>query len=137
MPHPHERAPRREPAAPDQPPFFEFGVEVEALPDGTRVVAVAGDLDLHTAPEFERHLVGTTRNGATSLVVDLDRCTFIDSTALGILIGANRRLFATGRSIAVVTGEQNVRKVFEVTGLDRVFTLYDERSDALAQAPSG
>ncbi|HEX2045542.1 MAG TPA: STAS domain-containing protein [Gaiellaceae bacterium] len=131
MSHATEREPTVRTELPDQRPFLEFAVDVERLPDSTRVVTVVGDLDLHTAPEFDRHLLGATKNGTTSLIVDLARCGFVDSTALGILIAANRRLFATGRSLTVVTDDRNLRKVFEVTGLDRVFRIFPSRDDAL------
>jgi anti-sigma B factor antagonist len=131
MPHASESGPSVRTEVRDQPPFLEFDVDVELLPESTRVVAVVGELDLYTAPEFERHLLGATMNGATSVIVDLGRCSFVDSTALGTLISANRRLFATGRSLTVVTADRNVRKVFEVTGLDRVFRIFASRDDAL------
>lgn len=133
MSHTSERRPSVRTEVRDQPPFLEFDVDVDRLPDDTRVVAIVGDLDLYSAPEFERHLLGATKNGATSLIVDLSRCSFLDSTALGILIDANRRLFATGRPLTVVTGDRNVRKVFEVTGLDRVFRIVPSRDHALKE----
>ncbi|MGH9321178.1 MAG: STAS domain-containing protein [Vicinamibacteria bacterium] len=105
------------------------------LDDGTSVVSVAGEVDLYTAPELERELLGAARNGAASLIVDLGECSFIDSTALGVLIEANRRLDGSARSLVLVSDDRNIRKVFEVTGLDRVFTICRSRAEALNQRP--
>lgn len=112
---------------------MELKVDAEHLGDGTWVVAVAGEIDLYTAPEFKRHLIGVAKDGAASLIVDLGECSFIDSTALGILIEANRRLEGSMRSLVVISDDRNIRKVFEVTGLDRVFTICRSRDEALNQ----
>lgn len=111
-------------------------MRTERLRDGACVVSVAGELDLYTAPEFERQLLGAARKGAAALVVDLLECGFIDSTALGILIKANRCLNGSRTPLTLVIDDRNIRKVFEVMGLDRVFPIYGSRADALTGAPS-
>jgi anti-sigma B factor antagonist len=102
--------------------------ETEILDDGTRVVSIDGELDLYTGPQFERALFGAL-DGAADVVVDLAECSFIDSTALGILVAANRRLGGSG--LAVVTDDRNIRKAFEVTGLGNVLAIHPTRAAAL------
>lgn len=108
---------------------MELKVGTQRLDDGTCVVSVAGEIDMYTAPEFERRLLGAAENGGATLIVDLCECTFIDSTALGILIEGHRRLEGSARSLVLVSDNVNIRKVFEVTGLDRVFTICRSRAE--------
>jgi len=92
-----------------------FQVTSERLEDGTCVVVVAGELDLYTVPELERALLAA--EGARSVAVELSECTFIDSTAIGILLAAKRRI---GR-LSLLGAPSAVRRPFELTGLDREF----------------
>lgn len=114
---------------------MDLNVGTQRLADGTCIVSVAGEVDLYTAPVFERHLLGDGENGGPSLIVDLRACSFIDSTALGILLEANRRLNGSARSLVLICDNRNIRKVFEVTGLDRVFTICRTPAEALSQRP--
>jgi anti-sigma B factor antagonist len=75
-------------------------------------------------------------DGATLVVVDLTETTFIDSTGLGVLIRGVERAQTEGGRLTVVCTDPNMRKVFEVTGLNRVFPIYSTREEALAQVPS-
>jgi anti-sigma B factor antagonist len=99
------------------------------LEDDTFVISVAGELDLYTLPEFERALRGA--DGARSVVVELSQCTFIDSTALGILVLANRRLGHAGARLSVVAPSAEIRQPFELTGLDRKFAFHRSLASAL------
>ncbi len=58
--------------------------------------------------------------------------TFIDSTALGVLIGGVRRVNAAGGGMALVVTSRPVQRVLSITGLDRVFTIHETRDDAIA-----
>ena len=65
--------------------------------------------------------------------MDLSKATFIDSTTLGVLVGGVKRLRPAGGSLALVCTDDNITKIFEITGLDRVFTIYPTRAEALEQ----
>jgi anti-sigma B factor antagonist len=75
-------------------------------------------------------------DGATLVVVDLTKTTFIDSTALGVIIGGVERLKQRDGRLVVVCADPNIVKIFEVTGLNRIFSVYGSRDEALAQTPS-
>jgi anti-sigma B factor antagonist len=92
---------------------------------GRAVVTVRGELDVFTAPRLHETIAQGIELGARYLVVDLGEVTFIDSTALGVLIGA------------VVCQNQNVRRVLELTGLDSVFAIHATLAEALSATPSG
>ncbi|MDQ3720383.1 MAG: STAS domain-containing protein, partial [Actinomycetota bacterium] len=90
--------------------------------------------DLYTAPEFKERLVQLIEDGKTQIVVDLSAATFIDSTTLGVLVGGVKRLRPAGGTLALVCSDQNITKIFEITGLDRVFGIHETRDQALSSA---
>ena len=90
-----------------------------------------GELDLFTAPRLQEALERSIDLGARRVVVDLARVTFIDSTALGVLIGVGRQLRAGEGSLDLVCQNGNVRRVLEITGLDAVFALHTSLAGAL------
>ncbi len=69
--------------------------------------------------------------GVDRLVVDLSGVTFIDSTALGVLIGGVRRVRDAGGAMTLVVTSRAVERVLSITGLDRVFTIHATRAAAL------
>ncbi len=115
----------------------EFGLSEEPLGEGRHVVAVRGEIDLFTAPELKQVLTGAIEQGRRRVVVDLSETTFLDSTALGVLIGTVKRLRSRDGSLVIVNTDANIAKTFEITGLDQIFTILgtrDEAVDALDQA---
>ena len=108
----------------------EFRVDVETL-SGPAVVVVAGELDLYTAPELRERLARVDEGGAERVVLDLSQVTLVDSMALGVLLGAKKRLATHAGSLDLVVSKPDIRRIFEITTLDRVFTLYASRDDAL------
>jgi anti-sigma B factor antagonist len=100
------------------------------------VVAVTGDVDVATAPELRDHLYQRNDDGAHSIVVDLTAVDFIDSVALGVLIGVLKRLRTVEGRFALVAPHERLLKVFRMTALDRVFVIrptLDAALEALAQ----
>jgi anti-sigma B factor antagonist len=114
----------------------ELGMTTEESENKVAVIALSGELDLYTCPEFKDELLRVIRGGATLVAVDLTQTTFIDSTALGVLIRGVERLKINDGRLVVACSDPNIVKVFEVTGLDRVFSVVGSREEALAQASS-
>ncbi len=112
---------------------MEFAVESQQVRDDQYVIALAGEVDLYTAPELKRELLEAIGNGAKDVVVDFTNTTFIDSTTLGVLVGGVKRLRPNGGRLSIVCSDRNITKIFEITGLDRVFTIYPTRAEALEQ----
>jgi len=110
----------------------EFNLISEPIDDARQVVAVAGEIDLFTAPELKAALGEALESGRTRIVVDLTDTTFLDSTALGVLIGTVKRLRSRDGRLTIVNVDQNIAKTFEITGLDQIFTIRASRDDALA-----
>jgi anti-sigma B factor antagonist len=99
------------------------------------VLSIEGELDLYTESVFQRALAAALEHRPARLVVDLMMCTLIDSTGLGALLKANKR-FSDGSNvhIAVACSDPGIRKVFEVTALNRIFALHETRAAALDAA---
>lgn len=110
----------------------DFRIEEESPQPAVTVLAVHGDADLHAAPELRERLRGAIDEGANTVVVDLSAATLIDSTSLGVLLGGMKRLREQDGQIRLVVPQAEVRRVFEITMLDRVFPLHDTQEEALA-----
>ena len=110
---------------------IEFEIHDRAVDDETQIVAVVGEIDLFTAPEFKQRVSAPIDAGRERVVVDLTRTTFIDSSSLGVLIGAHRRLKRRGGSLTVVCDNEAILKTFRITGLDGVFALVSSLDEAL------
>jgi anti-sigma B factor antagonist len=110
----------------------EFALTEDALDADRHVVAVRGEIDLFTAPELKQKLTDAIEGGKSRIVVDLSDTTFLDSTALGVLIGAVKRLRSRDGALVIVNVDQNIAKTFEITGLDQIFTILSTRDDAIA-----
>ncbi|MDP9401155.1 MAG: STAS domain-containing protein [Actinomycetota bacterium] len=109
----------------------DFAVTEEQIDAERHVVAVRGEIDLFTAPELKQALTEAIEQGRRRVVVDLTETTFLDSTALGVLIGAVKRLRSNEGSLAIVNVDRNIQKTFEITGLDQIFALLPSRDEAL------
>ena len=107
-----------------------FSVSSERAGDGLGVVVLSGEVDIYTAPRFKECMLELLDAGVDRLVVDLSGVTFIDSTALGVLIGGVRRVHAAGGAMALVVTSRAVERVLSITGLDRVFTIHATREAA-------
>jgi anti-sigma B factor antagonist len=107
-----------------------FDIKTEQLSDSAFVISLAGEVDLYTAPEFKQQLLEVIAQGAKHVIVDFSNTTFIDSTTLGVLVGGVKRLRSADGQLSLVCSDRNITKIFEITGLDRVFTIHGSRQEA-------
>lgn len=112
--------------------MVEFSIQSEEVPDDAAVIAVAGELDLYSAPQLKEALLAALDNGAAKVVVDMTGVNFIDSSALGVLIGAVKRLHSREGKLVLVSVDENVNWIFQITGLNSVFDIFPTRDEALA-----
>jgi len=110
-----------------------FAIDRRELDEHTSVIAVQGELDLSTAPQLKWMLLDSLQEGHSRLIVDLSRTSFMDSTALGVLVGVNRSLGGDER-LAIVCTRPSLLKIFELSGLDGAFVICATLEDALAHA---
>ena len=104
----------------------------EPVVDGSCIVAISGEADLFGAPQLKELLLAAIDEGAERIVVDMTDTLFVDSTILGVLIGASKRLRPHGGEVVLVIDGPPIRKIFEITLLDRAFVICATRDDALA-----
>ena len=97
--------------------------------DEVTVVCVSGYLDLATSPSLRRAAQAAVSAGARRLVVDLHDTEFIDSTGLGVIVALHKRL---PHGFAVVTSDNPVRRLFELTALNTVLSLHESAVAAVA-----
>ena len=117
---------------------MNFDIKTEKLADDRYVISLAGEVDLYTAPEFKQQLLDVISQGGKNVIVDFTDTTFIDSTTLGVLVGGVKRLRSNEGQLSLVCSDRNITKIFEITGLDRVFTIYASRDEAVnAHASAG
>src|SRR5262249_41197477 len=101
------------------------------------VVAAGGELDLHTAPRLRAQIHEVLAEpGVPQLVIDLSDATFIDSSALGVLVGALKRVREADGQLDIVLPTSPLRRIFEITMLDRVLVLHETRAEALSNRQS-
>jgi anti-sigma B factor antagonist len=112
---------------------IEFAIEDRPMGGDTHVVAVSGEVDLFTAPEFKQRVMAPILAGVQHVIVDLTSTSFIDSSSLGVLIGAHRRLKARGSRLVVACASDAIVKTFRITGLDGVFKLVGSVEAALGE----
>jgi len=110
----------------------DFDMSEDVLEGNVRVLRVAGDVDFGVAPELKRRIISRIEAGDRQLVVDLSAAGFVDSTAIGVLVGALKRLSDAGGSLVVVCDNDEVRSIFETVGLENVIPLHRSHEDAFA-----
>ena len=118
---------------------MNFDIKTEQLSDNAYVISLAGEVDLYTAPEFKQQLLEVISQGANQVIVDFSNTTFIDSTTLGVLVGGVKRLRSADGQLSLVCSDRNITKIFEITGLDKVFDIYATRDEAVSslEVPQG
>jgi anti-sigma B factor antagonist len=110
---------------------MDLHVTVEDIGDWT-AVAVSGEVDVASAPAFREQLVALLGEGKHHLVLDLDAVDFIDSTGLGVIVGALKRARGVDGDVRVACSANRIRKVFELTRLDRALVIADSIAGAIA-----
>jgi anti-anti-sigma factor len=116
-----------------------FEASSAKLEGGIRVVSVRGELDLGTAPELEGPLAEAVAANEP-LLLDLSECEFIDSTGIALIVRTWQSLgdgTPGGGRVAICAGNEQVRRVLEITGLEREIPVYGSREDALAALREG
>jgi len=99
-------------------------ISYEHISDRTTVVTVVGDVDVYKAPTLREALVEILEQGRSRLIIDLEGVEFVDSTGLGVLVGALKRTRAREGDVALVSPSGPIRKGLRITGLSRVFPVF-------------
>jgi anti-sigma B factor antagonist len=103
--------------------------------NGYAVLAVQGEVDVYTAPQFREQLIQLVDQGHRQIVVDLEGVEFLDSTGLGVLVGGLKRVRSQDGDLSLVCTQRRILKVLEITGLTKVFDIHDSVDAAVAGSP--
>ncbi|MEV5413568.1 STAS domain-containing protein [Thermopolyspora sp. NPDC052614] len=104
---------------------------------GYAVMAIAGEIDLYTAPRLQAEFARLLENGPARIVIDMSGVEFCDSTGMNVLLSALKRMRERGGQLEVAAPRPAVRKILQVTGLDSVFTVHDAVPAELLTDQSG
>jgi anti-sigma B factor antagonist len=110
-----------------------FEVKDEALDPHRHIVAVSGEVDLYTAADLKAALSHAVEEGCTSMVIDLTKTHFMDSTGLSTLVSAQKRMRSRGGKLVIVNVDPSLAYTFQITGLDLVFKVVNDRGSALRE----
>ncbi len=94
--------------------------------DGLVHVALVGELDLSTVAKVQEELRRVEASSPATLVVDLSKLTFLDSTGLRCIVTADERARTEGRRIVIVRGPDAVQRVFAITRLEERLEMVDD-----------
>ena len=97
-----------------------------------QVIEVGGEVDVYTAPKLRETIVAVVDGGHNRLIVDVESVDFLDSTGLGVLVGSLKRVRAEGGSLDIVCTHERILKIFDITGLDKIFGLHASVDVAVA-----
>src|ERR1700756_3183570 len=111
---------------------MELGLEVDDSRPPYTVLAVRGEIDVYSAPRLREKLVELVTDGHRHIVADLEGVDFLDSTGLGVLVGGLKRLRSHDGDLTLVCTQPRILKVFEITGLTKVFAIHDSVEAAVA-----
>ena len=108
----------------------ELSIDLHTEEGGVLVFKLRGSLDLATTPTVKAALTEATDSGPHDIIVDLTQLEFLDSTGLGVLIGAHRRDAEHAGSFRLVIGDGPIARLLNITGLISVFAVYKSLEDA-------
>jgi anti-sigma B factor antagonist len=110
---------------------MDLEVETEKR-DRWSVISLRGEIDVYTAPRLRQALIDLVENDEKDILVDMTRVDFLDSTGLGVLVGGLKRVKAKDGSLEIVATEDKILKIFEITGLSKVFPIHESVDAAVS-----
>ena len=105
-------------------------METRTVESEPPVIELEGEVDVYTAPQLKQQMISLLESGAKELIVDLTKVEYLDSTALGVLIGGLKRMRERDGNMVLVCPSPRIRRVFEITGLDKIFDIFNAQEDA-------
>jgi anti-sigma B factor antagonist len=110
---------------------LDIKVNTRVLNDKAQAVEVQGEIDVYTSPRVKETINELIEKGHYQLVINLEGVRYIDSTGLGVLIGALKKVREhSGRILLVCTNPQ-IKKIFNITGLVKIFEIFKDEDEAL------
>ncbi len=108
-----------------------FAITEHPIDSERHVVAVRGELDLYTACDLKEVFADSIAAGRIRIIVDLGETTFLDTSALSVLVAAFKRLRSRGGALAIANANDRIARSFEITGLDQTLPILSTRDAAI------
>lgn len=103
-------------------------------PDETTcVLDIEGEVDVYTSPQLKQDLMSFAERGIKHVIINLSKVEYLDSTGLGVLIGGLKRLREAGGNLVLVGPDMRIQRIFEITGLNNIFDIYETEAEAAAK----
>ncbi|MFD2168863.1 anti-sigma F factor antagonist [Tumebacillus lipolyticus] len=111
--------------------MMQISTEVQGV---TLIVRMAGELDHHTAEMVRRQVESELDRSATeNLILNLEQLSFMDSSGLGVILGRYKRVTQAGGRMALCSVNDQLKKLFELSGMLKILRIYPTESQALAE----
>ena len=110
---------------------MDIKVNVRVTRGDTYVVDLNGEIDVYTSPKVKDAIGDLIDKGHYNLVINLEKVRYIDSTGLGVLIGGLKRVREHGGTVNLVCTNPQIKKIFDITGLVKIFGIYDDEDAAM------
>ena len=109
---------------------MDIKVHVHESDDDAYVVELGGEIDVYTSPKVKDAITELIDQGHYNLVINLEKVRYIDSTGLGVLIGGLKRVREHGGTVNLVCTNPQIKKIFDITGLVKIFGIFDDEAGA-------
>lgn len=109
---------------------MDLKIDVEEK-DAAVLLRLDGEVDVYTAPKLKSRLIDLVDQGKFKIIVDLEKVDFMDSSGLGVLVGGLKRVRSHEGAIALICTQENILKIFRITGLVKVFPIFENESQAI------
>ncbi|TAM87573.1 anti-sigma factor antagonist [bacterium] len=110
---------------------MDIKVSVRPSDGEARVVDLVGEIDVYTSPAVKEAITELIDDGHYNLIINLEGVRYIDSTGLGVLIGALKRVREHAGSVNLICTNPQVKKIFDITGLVKIFGIYENEQSAI------
>jgi anti-anti-sigma factor len=110
---------------------MDIKITNKEIKDGN-VLSVQGEIDVYTSPKVKEAIGNLIEQSKYNIVVNLEEVRYIDSTGLGVLIGALKRLREHNGNISLVCSNPQIKKIFQITGLVKIFGIFKSEEEAQA-----
>ena len=109
---------------------MNFKMDTRTMEKEMPVIELEGEVDVYTAPQLKQQIISILEGGAKVLAINLTKVDYLDSTALGVLIGGLKRMREKDGNMVLICPSPRIRRVFEITGLDKIFDIYNTEEEA-------
>jgi anti-sigma B factor antagonist len=112
---------------------MNLNINTKVINNKTRMIDLEGEVDVYTAPQLKQQIIDLLDDGALHIVVNLSAVNYLDSTALGVLIGGLKRLRERDGILELICPNPRIKRIFEITGLNRIFDMYMSEEEAVGK----